>query len=56
MGGGGGGGGGGGSGIGASGGGGFGQIAGIGGLIAVAAVLAADGGNNDAPVASSIVP
>jgi hypothetical protein len=52
----GGGGGGGGGGIGASGGGGFGQIAGIGGLIAVAAVLAADGGNNDAPVASSIVP
>ena len=52
----GGGGGGGGGGIGASAGGGFGQIAGIGGLIAVAAVLAAENGNNDAPVASKIVP
>jgi hypothetical protein len=52
----GGGGGGGGGGIGASAGGGFGKIAGIGGLIAVAAVLAADKGNNDAPVASKIVP
>jgi hypothetical protein len=37
-------------------GGGFGKIAGIGGLIAVAAVLAADNGNKDAPVASKIVP
>ena len=37
-------------------GGGFGKIAGIGGLIAVASVLAADNGNNDAPVASKIVP
>ncbi len=52
----GGGGGGGGGGIGASAGGGFGQIAGIGGLIAVAAVLAADDGIKDAPVASNIVP
>jgi hypothetical protein len=52
----GGGGGGGGGGIGASAGGGFGQIAGIGGLIAVAAVLAADDGNTDSPVASNIVP
>jgi len=51
-----GGGGGGGGGTGASAGGGFGKIAGIGGLIAVAAVLAADNGNNDAPVASKIVP
>ena len=50
------GGGGGGGGTGASAGGGFGKIAGIGGLIAVAAVLAADDGNNDAPVASQIVP
>ncbi len=52
----GGGGGGGGTGTGASAGGGFGKIAGIGGLIAVAAVLAAENGNNDAPVASQIVP
>jgi hypothetical protein len=37
-------------------GGGFGKIAGIGGLIAVATVLAAENGNNDAPVASKIVP
>lgn len=50
----GGGGGGGGGGTGA--GGGFGKIAGIGGLIAVAAVLAADNGNKDAPLASKIVP